>query len=72
MPASFRKLLIFDLNGRRARRLQFLHGSGSRYWFEVRPNLNKTVADRTSRIVEDDVYGFLLGAPPLPIANLVP
>jgi DNA-binding transcriptional MocR family regulator len=23
-------------------------------------------------IVEDDVYGFLLGAPPLPIANLVP
>ena len=40
--------------------LQFLHGAGSRYWFEVRPNLNKTVADRLSRVSEDDVHELLL------------
>ncbi|MBI5949977.1 MAG: ATP-binding protein [Chloroflexi bacterium] len=49
-----------DVLGRLRDRLQFLHGSGSRYWFEVRPNLNKTVADRISRIADDDVYAFVL------------
>ncbi len=48
-----------DVLGRLRDRLQFLHGAGSRYWFEVRPNLNKTVADRVSRISEDDSYGFI-------------
>jgi predicted AAA+ superfamily ATPase len=49
-----------DVLGRLRDRLQFLHGAGSRYWFEVRPNLNKTVADRISRVAEDDVYGLLV------------
>ncbi|GMV85077.1 MAG: hypothetical protein AMXMBFR80_09340 [Dehalococcoidia bacterium] len=49
-----------DVLGRLRDRLQFLHGSGSRYWFEVRPNLNKTVADRVSRISEDDAYAFII------------
>ncbi|MEX0683367.1 MAG: DUF499 domain-containing protein [Dehalococcoidia bacterium] len=49
-----------DVMGRLRDRLQFLHGAGSRYWFEVRPNLNKTVADRTGRVSEDDVYEFLV------------
>ena len=39
-----------DALGRLRERLQYLHGTGSRYWFEVRPNLNRTVADRMSRI----------------------
>ncbi len=49
-----------DVMGRLRDRLQFLHGAGSRYWFEVRPNLNKTVADRLSRVSEDDVHELLL------------
>lgn len=48
-----------DVLGRLRERLQFLHGSGSRYWFEVRPNLNRTVADRMSRISEREVYELL-------------
>lgn len=49
-----------DVLGRLRDRLQFLHGAGSRYWFEVRPNLNKTVADRISRVAEDDVYALVV------------
>jgi predicted AAA+ superfamily ATPase len=49
-----------DVLGRLRDRLQFLHGAGSRYWFEVRPNLNKSVADRISRVRDDDVYEFLV------------
>ncbi len=45
-----------DALSRLRERLQYLHGSGSRYWFEVRPNLNRTVADRMSRIGEYEVY----------------
>jgi len=39
--------------------LQYLHVGGSRYWFEVRPNLNQALADRMSRITEDDVFAEL-------------
>ncbi len=28
----------------------YLYGTGSSYWFEVQPNLNRTVADRSSRM----------------------
>jgi uncharacterized protein len=49
-----------DVMGRLRDRLQFLHGAGSRYWFEVRPNLNKTVADRISRISDEEVYACLV------------
>jgi predicted AAA+ superfamily ATPase len=48
-----------DVLGRLSERLQFLHTSGSRYWFEVRPNLNKAVADRLSRISDDDAHALL-------------
>ena len=30
-----------------SQRLSYLYGSDSRYWFEVRPNLNKVAADRS-------------------------
>ncbi|MEZ4494699.1 MAG: DUF499 domain-containing protein [Dehalococcoidia bacterium] len=48
-----------DVLGRLRDRLQFLHGAGTRYWFEIRPNLNKTVADRISRVTEEEVFDLL-------------
>lgn len=40
--------------------LQYLHSSpGGRYWFDIRPNLNRTATDRMSRITDDEVYALL-------------
>ena len=35
-------------------RLSFLYGSEQRYWFEVRPNLNKVAADRIARVGDEE------------------
>ncbi len=44
----------------RLEQLQYLHRSpGGRYWFDIRPNLNRTAADRMSRITDDEVYALL-------------
>ncbi len=49
-----------DALSRLTQRLQYLHGSPSgRYWFEVRPNLNRTHSDRMSRYTDDEVYARL-------------
>ncbi len=41
--------------GRLQQRHQFLYASGQgRFWFDVQPNLTRTVADRASRVSEDD------------------
>lgn len=49
-----------DALGRLQQRLQFLYTSGQgRYWFDVQPNLTRTVADRSSRITDDDVLNYL-------------
>ena len=46
--------------GRLQQRLQFLYTSGQgRYWFDVQPNLTRTVADRSSRISDADVLHHL-------------
>jgi predicted AAA+ superfamily ATPase len=51
-----------DALGRLQQRLQFLYTSGQgRFWFDVQPNLTRTVADRSSRISDDDVYHHLEG-----------
>jgi len=49
-----------DALGRLQQRLQFLYTSGQgRYWFDVQPNLTRTVADRSSRILDNEVYHHL-------------
>jgi hypothetical protein len=46
--------------GRLQQRLQYLYTSGERrFWFDVQPNLTRTVADRSSRVSEDDIYYHL-------------
>lgn len=37
-------------------RLSFLYGSDQRYWFEIRPNLNRVAADRIARVTREDAY----------------
>ncbi len=42
--------------------LTYLYSSGSgRYWFAVQPNLNRTVADRASKLDEREVWAELEG-----------
>lgn len=49
-----------DALGRLQQRLQYLYTSGQgRYWFDVQPNLTRTVADRSSRITNTDVFYHL-------------
>jgi hypothetical protein len=49
-----------DALGRLQQRLQFLYTSGQgRYWFDVQPNLTRTVADRSSRISENEIFHHL-------------
>jgi len=49
-----------DALGRLQQRLQFLYTSGQgRYWFDVQPNLTRTVADRSSRILDSEVFHHL-------------
>jgi predicted AAA+ superfamily ATPase len=49
-----------DALGRLQQRLQFLYTSGQgRYWFDVQPNLTRTVADRSSRVSDDEVFHHL-------------
>lgn len=49
-----------DALGRLQQRLQFLYTSGQgRYWFDVQPNLTRTVADRSSRISDNEVHHHL-------------
>ncbi len=49
-----------DALGRLQQRLQFLYTSGQgRYWFDVQPNLTRTVADRSSRVSEKEIYHHL-------------
>jgi hypothetical protein len=48
-----------DALGRLGARLQFLHTTGSRYWFGLHPNLNKVHGDRMSRVGDDDVFNLL-------------
>lgn len=49
-----------DALGRLQQRLQFLYASGQgRYWFDVQPNLTRTVADRSSRILDTEVFHHL-------------
>lgn len=35
-------------------RLGYLYGTDNRYWFEVRPNLNRVASDRIARVTDDD------------------
>ncbi len=49
-----------DALSRLQQRLQFLYTSGQgRYWFDVQPNLTRTVADRSSRISENEIFNHL-------------
>jgi hypothetical protein len=49
-----------DALGRLQQRLQFLYTSGQgRFWFDVQPNLTRTVADRSSRVSDEDVLQHL-------------
>lgn len=49
-----------DALSRLQQRLQFLYTSGQgRYWFDVQPNLTRTVADRSSRISENEIFHHL-------------
>lgn len=41
-------------------RLEYLHTSGQRYWFDVRPNLNRIVADRMSRVTEEQALNLAI------------
>ena len=35
-------------------RLSYLYGTDNRYWFEVRPNLNKVASDRIARVTDEE------------------
>ncbi|NVM22696.1 MAG: ATP-binding protein, partial [Desulfobacterales bacterium] len=49
-----------DALSRLQQRLQFLYTSGQgRYWFDVQPNLTRTVADRSSRISDNEIFHHL-------------
>lgn len=46
-----------DALGRLQQRLQFLYTSGQgRFWFDVQPNLTRTVADRSSKFGENEIF----------------
>jgi hypothetical protein len=49
-----------DALGRLQDHLEYLHSAGKRYWFELRPNLNRTVADRVSRLTIEDALSVAL------------